>query len=99
MSETAKVVPIARGRRRATRAKPRAAAGALEQRVHELERELRDEREAKRADSLLVALARAMLDDPHWGWHAAKALGADVVRPPQYQRAGPKLWAPAAAKA
>lgn len=45
-----------------------------------------------------VSLARAFLDDPHWGWHAAKALGADVARPPQYQRAGPKLWAPAAAK-
>ena len=47
----------------------------------------------------MVSLARAFLDDPHWGWHAAKALGADVARPPQYQRAGPKLWAPAAAKA
>jgi NADPH2 dehydrogenase len=39
-----------------------------------------------------VALARAMLDDPHWGWHAARALGAEVERPPQYQRVGPKLW-------
>jgi NADPH2 dehydrogenase len=47
----------------------------------------------------LVSMARSFLDDPHWGWHAAKVLGADVVRPPQYQRAGPKLWAPAAAKA
>jgi NADPH2 dehydrogenase len=46
----------------------------------------------------LVSMARCFLDDPHWGWHAAKALGADVARPPQYQRAGPKLWAPAAAK-
>ncbi len=46
-----------------------------------------------------VAMARAFLDDPHWGWHAAKALGAEVERPPQYVRAGPKLWAPAAAKA
>jgi NADPH2 dehydrogenase len=46
-----------------------------------------------------VSLARAFLDDPHWGWHAAKALGADVKRPVQYERAGPKLWAPAAAKA
>jgi 2,4-dienoyl-CoA reductase-like NADH-dependent reductase (Old Yellow Enzyme family) len=46
-----------------------------------------------------VSLARAFLDDPHWGWHAAKALGAEVARPPQYARAGPKLWAPAAAKA
>ncbi len=46
----------------------------------------------------MVSMARCFLDDPHWGWHAAKALGADVARPPQYQRAGPKLWAPAAAK-
>jgi 2,4-dienoyl-CoA reductase-like NADH-dependent reductase (Old Yellow Enzyme family) len=44
----------------------------------------------------MVAMARAFLDDPHWGWHAAKRLGADVPRPPQYLRAGPKLWAPAA---
>ena len=46
-----------------------------------------------------VSLARAFLDDPHWGWHAAKALGAEVARPVQYARSGPKLWAPAAAKA
>jgi 2,4-dienoyl-CoA reductase-like NADH-dependent reductase (Old Yellow Enzyme family) len=45
-----------------------------------------------------VALARGFLDDPHWGWHAAKALGAEVARPLQYARAAPKLWAPAAAK-
>jgi NADPH2 dehydrogenase len=47
----------------------------------------------------LVSMARCFLDDPHWGWHAAKVLGAEVARPPQYERAGPKLWAPAAAKA
>lgn len=41
----------------------------------------------------MVALARAMLDNPHWGWLAADVLGAQVARPPQYQRAGPKLWA------
>jgi len=46
----------------------------------------------------MVSLARGFLDDPHWGWHAAKALGAEVARPPQYARAGPKLWAPAVAK-
>ncbi|MFN3656642.1 MAG: NADH:flavin oxidoreductase/NADH oxidase [Pseudolabrys sp.] len=44
----------------------------------------------------MVAIGRAFLDDPHWGWHAAKALGDDIPRPPQYARAGPKLWAPAA---
>ncbi len=44
----------------------------------------------------MVALAARLLDDPHWGWHAAQALGAEVKRPRQYLRAGPKLWAPAA---
>jgi 2,4-dienoyl-CoA reductase-like NADH-dependent reductase (Old Yellow Enzyme family) len=47
----------------------------------------------------MVAMARAFLDDPHWGWHAAKALGAEVPRVKQYLRVGPKLWAPAAASA
>jgi 2,4-dienoyl-CoA reductase-like NADH-dependent reductase (Old Yellow Enzyme family) len=44
----------------------------------------------------MVALARGMLDDPRWGWHAAQALGAEVPRSQQYLRVGPKLWSPAA---
>ena len=44
----------------------------------------------------MVALARGMLDDPRWGWHAAQALGAEVARVPQYFLAGPKLWTPPA---
>jgi 2,4-dienoyl-CoA reductase-like NADH-dependent reductase (Old Yellow Enzyme family) len=40
----------------------------------------------------MIALARAMLDDPRWGWHAAQALAGEVKRPPQYARAAPKLW-------
>jgi 2,4-dienoyl-CoA reductase-like NADH-dependent reductase (Old Yellow Enzyme family) len=44
----------------------------------------------------MVAMARAFLDDPHWGWHAAETLGAEVARPPQYARAAPKLWPGAA---
>ena len=43
-----------------------------------------------------VALARGFLDNPHWGWHAAAVLGTDVPRPPQYQRAAPKVWPGAA---
>ena len=39
-----------------------------------------------------VALARGFLDNPHWAWHAAQSLGDDVPRPPQYQRAAPKVW-------
>ena len=44
----------------------------------------------------MVSMARALLDDPHWGWHAALALGAEVKRPVQYLRAAPKLWPGAA---
>ena len=44
----------------------------------------------------MVALARAFLDNPHWGWHAAQALSADIARPVQYQRSAPKLWPGAA---
>jgi 2,4-dienoyl-CoA reductase-like NADH-dependent reductase (Old Yellow Enzyme family) len=47
----------------------------------------------------MVALARGMLDDPRWGWHAAGVLGAEVPRAQQYLRVGPKLWAPAAERA
>ncbi|MDZ5458611.1 NADH:flavin oxidoreductase/NADH oxidase [Azohydromonas lata] len=36
-----------------------------------------------------VSLARAMLYDPRWPWHAAAALGAQVFAPPQYWRCQP----------
>jgi 2,4-dienoyl-CoA reductase-like NADH-dependent reductase (Old Yellow Enzyme family) len=58
--------------------------------------------EARQAEAILVegkadmiAIARAFLDDPHWGWHAAYTLGAELTPPPQYRRAGIKTWAPA----
>ena len=37
----------------------------------------------------VIALARGMLYDPRWGWHAAAELGARVDAPPQYWRAPP----------
>lgn len=43
----------------------------------------------------MVALARGFLDDPHWGWHAAYKLGAEVPVSNQYARATLKTWAPA----
>ncbi len=44
----------------------------------------------------MVALARGMLDDPRWGWHAAEELGVDIPFPPQYARVAKKLWPGAA---
>lgn len=37
-----------------------------------------------------VGLARAMLYDPRWPWHAAAELGARVAAPPQYWRCQPR---------
>jgi len=37
-----------------------------------------------------VALARAMLYNPRWPWHAAVALGASIQAPPQYWRSLPQ---------
>ncbi len=39
-----------------------------------------------------VALARAFLDDPRWGWHAADALGVEAWAPPPYARARLASW-------
>jgi 2,4-dienoyl-CoA reductase-like NADH-dependent reductase (Old Yellow Enzyme family) len=53
--------------------------------------------EARQAEAIVaegaadaVALARAMLYDPRWPWHAAAELGAQVVAPPQYWRSQPR---------
>ena len=40
----------------------------------------------------IVALARAFLDNPHWVWHAADRLGANITLPLQYQRVAASLW-------
>jgi len=37
----------------------------------------------------MVAIARAALFNPRWGWHAAAALGDQVKAPPQYWRGAP----------
>lgn len=54
--------------------------------------------EARQAEAIvaggqadLVALARGMLYDPRWPWHAAAELGAEVAYPNQYLRCKPQL--------
>jgi len=53
--------------------------------------------EAQQAEDILqagqadvIGLARAMLYDPRWPWHAAAQLGAQVFAPPQYWRSQPR---------
>ena len=43
-------------------------------------------------DADLVALARTVLYDPRWPWHAAAALGAQVKAANQYLRCQPSLY-------
>jgi 2,4-dienoyl-CoA reductase-like NADH-dependent reductase (Old Yellow Enzyme family) len=43
-------------------------------------------------DADLVALARGMLYDPRWPWHAAAHLGAQVRAPNQYLRSQPQQY-------
>ncbi|TXN07190.1 NADH:flavin oxidoreductase/NADH oxidase [Methylobacterium sp. WL103] len=43
-----------------------------------------------RADA--ISLARAMLYDPRWPWHAAAELGATVRAPKQYWRSQPRAY-------
>ena len=52
--------------------------------------------EARQAETILqedradaISLARAMLYDPRWPWHAAAELGARVHAPKQYWRSQP----------
>lgn len=43
-------------------------------------------------DADLVALARAILFNPRWPWHAAAHLGAKVRAPEQYMRSQPRQY-------
>jgi 2,4-dienoyl-CoA reductase-like NADH-dependent reductase (Old Yellow Enzyme family) len=53
---------------------------------HQAEAIVREER----AD--MVALARGMMFNPRWAWHAALELGADTAYSPMYQRCTPRNW-------
>jgi 2,4-dienoyl-CoA reductase-like NADH-dependent reductase (Old Yellow Enzyme family) len=55
--------------------------------------------DAQQAEDILAAgdadqicLARALLDNPRWVWHAAERLGVKLDYAPQYARSHPSLW-------
>ena len=63
---------------------PTMAVGQITQ-PHQAEAILRSDQ----AD--MVALARGMLNDPRWAWHAAEALNAQAAYAPQYMRSNRAL--------
>ena len=40
----------------------------------------------------MVAIGRAIMDNPRWPWHAATALGERIETPKQYARSSPQHW-------
>jgi 2,4-dienoyl-CoA reductase-like NADH-dependent reductase (Old Yellow Enzyme family) len=75
-------VPFAREIRRAARAVT-TAVGLISEPEHA-------EAIVAQGDADLVAMARAMLWDPRWPWHAARMLGGTVAGPRQYWRSIPR---------
>ncbi|MDJ0640871.1 MAG: NADH:flavin oxidoreductase/NADH oxidase [Paracoccaceae bacterium] len=45
-----------------------------------------------KGDADAIALARGMLFDPRWPWHAAAELGAEITAPHQYWRSQPREY-------
>jgi len=75
-------VPFARAVKQAT-GMPTIAVGLITDPLHA-------NRLIAEGDADMVAMARAMLYDPRWPWHAAAQLGATVSAPPQYWRSQPR---------
>ncbi|MCA8002168.1 NADH:flavin oxidoreductase/NADH oxidase [Burkholderia metallica] len=75
-------VPFAQAVKRAV-GMPTIAVGLIDEPAHA-------NRLIEAGDADLVAMARAMLYDPRWPWHAAAELGAQVTAPPQYWRSQPR---------
>jgi 2,4-dienoyl-CoA reductase-like NADH-dependent reductase (Old Yellow Enzyme family) len=67
----------------------KASCGARTMAVGLITEPARAESIIKSGQADMVGLARGMLYDPRWGWHAAAALGATVEAPAPYWRAAP----------
>ncbi len=48
-----------------------------------------------RGEADMISIARAVMDDPNWGRHAAWRLGGELQLMPQHARVSPKSWPPA----
>jgi 2,4-dienoyl-CoA reductase-like NADH-dependent reductase (Old Yellow Enzyme family) len=77
-------VPLARAVKSATKI-PTIAVGLITSYEHA-------EAIIANGDADFVALARGMLYDPRWPWHAAAHLGASVSAPKQYLRSQPSRY-------
>jgi 2,4-dienoyl-CoA reductase-like NADH-dependent reductase (Old Yellow Enzyme family) len=70
----------------------RAATGITTRAVGLITQPRQAEQVIARGQADLIALARAFMDDPRWGWHAADALGAVAHFPQPYHLARSTGW-------
>jgi 2,4-dienoyl-CoA reductase-like NADH-dependent reductase (Old Yellow Enzyme family) len=88
----AQVIPIGPGYQVAFAARIRAETGLPTMAVGLITDPAQAEAIVANGEADMVSLARAMLWDPHWPWHAAAALGASVRVPQQYWRSQPREY-------
>ncbi len=93
----AQKIPIGPGYQVAFAREIRRATGAVTMAVGLITDPRQAETIVATGDADMVALARALLWDPRWPWHAAAVLGATVPAPPQYWRSAPREAAKAIA--
>lgn len=89
-------IPLGPGYQVALAAKVRRESGIVTRAVGLIADPHQAEAILSRSEADQVALARAFLDNPRWGWHAAEALGVELAYPPQYARAKAGVWPGAA---
>ncbi len=85
----AQQIPVAPGYQLPFAAKIRAETGLPTMAVGLITEPRQAESIVEGGQADMVALARGMLYDPRWPWHAAAELGAQVDAPPQYWAAPP----------
>lgn len=85
-------IPVAEGYQVPLARQFRAETGIVTRAVGMIANPDHAERVLADQDADMIALARAVIDDPRWPWHAAARLGVRLAYPPQYERGAPLLW-------
>jgi 2,4-dienoyl-CoA reductase-like NADH-dependent reductase (Old Yellow Enzyme family) len=89
-------IPVGPGYQVPMAAKVRAGSGLATRAVGMILQPVQAEAIVASGQADFVALARALLDDPRWVWHAAERLGGSITYPPPYARVAPAGWPGAA---
>jgi 2,4-dienoyl-CoA reductase-like NADH-dependent reductase (Old Yellow Enzyme family) len=86
----AQQIPLGPGYQVEFAAKVRAATGLPTMAVGLITEPRQAEQILERGEADMIALARGILFDPRWPWHAAAELGGSVQAPKQYWRSQPR---------